>query len=345
MGENSAIEWTDRTRNFWSGCTKVSPGCANCYAENLAKRNTKTFGKWGRGAVREWHGEGARADLMKWNTRAVMAKTTLRVFPNSMSDWLDNEVPAEWLAHMLDTIRITPNLIYQLLTKRPENWRERLIAASVRMLRDVGEPGDQYTDEAYLFVKNWLLGNPPANVWIGTTVEDQERADSRIPHLLDIPAKVRFLSCEPLLGFTDIQQVGDDNLTIYWPLAGKAISDGMNDPATLKHGRIHWVICGGESGPKARPMHPDWARAIRDQFQAAGVPFFFKQWGEFAPCDPPVVTNIQGKLQATGSWRASDRYVECRETGQWVKRVGKKAAGRLLDGREWNEFPTGKVGA
>jgi protein gp37 len=349
MAENSNIEWCDHTFNPWTGCTKVSPGCANCYAEGWSKRSGIVT--WGKGQPRKRTSEANWKLPLKWNREADLEWQTYtsavaagagwpgeaprrpRVFCASLADWLDDEVPPQWLSDLLHLIRITPHLDWLLLTKRPQNFQSRLFQA----WHDVN-PADSYT---YDWIKSWERGTPyeTDHIWIGTTVEDQKRADERIPYLLDIPARIHFLSCEPLLGFTDIQQVGDDDLTIYWPLVGKAISDGMNEPHSLKNGRIDWVICGGESGPGARPMHPDWPRALRDMCQQAGVPFLFKQWGEFAPCDPPVVTNIDGKLQATRSWRASDRYVECPKTGQWVKRVGKKSAGRQLDGRDWNEFP------
>lgn len=268
MSANSTIQWTDHTRNFWSGCTKVSPGCLHCYAESLAKRNTVTFGKWGKGAPRSWHGKAAREDLMKWNTRAAKARTTIRVFPNSMSDWLDDEVPVEWLAHMLDTIRITPNLIYQLLTKRPENFRPRL----EKVLGIIPRTGLEL-DHAMLRTRIEIMLNgwagysyiaPEAgreNYWMGTTVEDQQRADERIPLLLDIPARVRFLSCEPLLGPVKI-----DHIRI-----------GDNQWFPMQH--LHWVITGGESGPKCRTANVDWFRSLRDQCGAAGVPYFLKQLG------------------------------------------------------------------
>jgi protein gp37 len=349
MAENSKIEWCDHTFNPWTGCTKVSPGCANCYAESWSKRSGIVT--WGKGQPRRRTSEGNWKQPLKWNhdaarewqswTAAVEAGADAgkmprrpRVFCSSLADWLDDEVPIEWLIDLLELIRTTPNLDWLLLTKRPQNWSKRLAGATVRMLRNIGEKSDEYTDEAYCFIAQWLRRKVlHDNVWIGTTVEDQQRADERIPLLLEIPAKVRFLSCEPLLSFTDIQQVGDDNLTIYWPLVGKAISDGMNEPLNLKYGGIDWVIAGGESGPGARPMHPEWARALRDQCASAGVPFLFKQWGEWEPYQ-------QGNLSYM------ERFKETRilgngpgATGWPMYLVGKKAAGRILDDVEHNGFP------
>lgn len=197
-----------------------------------------------------------------------------RVFCASMADWLDDEVPVEWLADLLRLIALTPNLDWLLLTKRPENWRARLNEAYV-------------LDKSFDLTAFWLAGRAPDNVWVGTTVEDQPRADERIPHLLRIPSRVRFLSCEPLLGSINFEEALDPMMAVTADFRFHGL-DG-----------IHWVICGGESGPNARPMHPQWARSLRDQCTASGVPFFFKQWGG----------------------------------------TNKKAAGRELDGRTWDEVP------
>lgn len=282
--KNTKIEWTTHTWNAWEGCTKVSPGCANCYAADRDNRWHKGI-HWGPGAPRRRTSEDYWKQPVIWNKQAGIDNPfnavthRPRVFCASLADWLDDEVPTKWRADLLDIIRRTPNLDWQLLTKRPERWR-----ASMEAIRD-SEPGVVGQMAGW-----WLDGRHPVNVWIGTTVEDQLRADERIPHLLKIPARVRFLSCEPLLGPVKIPSAKD-------PCDGQAISylEG-----------IHWVICGGESGTKARPMHPDWARSLRDQCAAANVPFFFKQWGEH---------------------------------DQNEKRVGKAVAGSLLDGKEHKEFP------
>ncbi len=296
MSEHSSIEWCDATVNFWWGCTKVSPGCAHCYADTLAHR----FGKdiWGAGKPREDHRAGAARLARKLDRKAGAAGRRLRVFSASMSDWLDDEVPADWLGDMLRVIAETPHLDWLLLTKRPQNWRGRLEAAASCVGSWVPE--------------NWLAGNPPANVWVGTTVEDQTRADERIPRLLEIPARVRFLSCEPLLGpvvphlARNIDPECDDcRGTGFYSDAGPGRGGSEYHSCECRgRERIHWVIAGGESGPGARAMHPDWARSLRDQCRAARVAFFFKQWGG----------------------------------------ANKKATGRLLDGREWNEMPVSANG-
>lgn len=292
MSETTKIEWADATVNFWWGCTKVSPGCAHCYADTLSKR----FGKdvWGKGKPRENHVKGATKLAMKLERAAardahelaVTGKVTdqdgseiawhrPRVFCASMSDWLDDEVPIEWLADMLKVIRQTPHLDWLLLTKRPENWKRRMIAVQVLMLLYAGEEADQYSDDGYSFVKNWLFGNVPQNVWIGTTVEDQARADERIPELLKIPAKVRFLSCEPLLGKVNLSDYRHSS-------RGEWKMDGF-----------HWVITGGESGHGCRPFDPDWARSLRDQCAAAGVAFFMKQMGGERKPFPEIPADLQ----------------------------------------------------
>lgn len=249
MSEMTKIQWTDASLSPWWGCTKVSPGCLNCYAEGLDAR-FHGGDHWGKGKPRK------RIDSFEKNALALDRKAKrlgkrLKVFP-SMCDPFDPEVPIEWLADFLDVMRRTPNLIWLVLTKRPGLFNYR-ISAVIDML-DGGELAD--------WLCNWL-GFPgicqfiPRNVWIGTSVEDQQRADLRITQLLRIPAWVRFLSCEPLLGPLDIL-----------PLDGKWFP--------MQH--IHWVICGCESGANRRPMNSEWARKLRNQCGAAGnVPFFMKQ--------------------------------------------------------------------
>lgn len=311
MAENSKIEWTDHTFNGWIGCTKVSPGCAHCYAETQDNFRKWTPDGWGAGKPRKRTSVANWKTPIAWDKSAALRATLCamaepperferpRVFCASLSDWLDPEVPPEWLADLLDIIRRTPNLDWQLLTKRPELWRSRMQAVV-----------DHLGNGFYCPAGGWLAGDAPPNVWIGTTVEDQKRADERIPALLKIPARVRFLSCEPLLGpieFSDVTHRSDCVKQL-----GKPALSG-----------IDWVICGGESGPGARPMHPDWARSLRDQCAAVGVPFLFKQWGEWHEGFP------------------TDSNVETRviSPGVIVGRFGKKAAGRILDGIEHNGFP------
>ena len=370
MAENSKIEWTDHTFNPWIGCTKVSPGCANCYAENatptrVARKNGKEL--WGKGQARQRTSAANWKLPVKWNKVAAekccgfcdydeaegeliskckqCAAYRPRVFCASLSDWLDDEVPIEWLADLLRLIHDTPNLDWLLLTKRPENWRERLMKA-VRSRSFSMDAGDTTLNWRIL---NWIGGTPPQNVWIGTTVEDQVRADERIPELLKIPAKVRFLSCEPLLGPVDL------TFGLPWKPehAAKSVTSPVLKSALMRHTAlpgVDWVICGGESGPGARPMHPDWARSLRDQCQAAGVPFFFKQWGEWEPYVLRAGGDLggavlKGKVKIVHPTGESPEALFERtgistvEGSRYMEKVGKKAAGRLLDGVEWNEVP------
>src|SRR6185312_15743750 len=239
---------------------------------------------------------------LKWNRQAEAAGVRIKVFCASLADWLDNQVPYAWQLDLGILVEATPHLDWLLLTKRPQNFAAR---------------------------SPWQNGELPQNVWLGTTVENQEEADRRIPHLVAIDAAKRFLSCEPLLGPIDLTHIpGPDTFGEVPALA-----------------LIDLVIVGGESGPGARPMHPDWARSLRDQCQAAGVPFFFKQWGEWFPgelndggdcvyADPDIDHDPSAD---TWDFRRA-KYTSIDGTG--MLRVGKKRAGRLLDGRAWDEVPT-----
>ncbi len=302
MGTNTTIAWTDHTFNCWRGCTKVSAGCDNCYAETQSKRNPAVLGVWGDDGVRVPAAEAYWQLPHKWNRQAEREAKRHRVFSLSLGDWLEDRAELIPLrARLLSTISQTPNLDWQLLTKRPEGWRHRLY-----------EVFSHSTDPiAALLASRWLDGNPPANVWLGVSLEDQATADARIPLLLQTPAAVRFVSAEPLLGLPSLDgYLADFEL-------------GRGTP----WGNLHWVIVGGESGPGARPMHPAWPRALRDQCQQAGVSFFFKQWGEYIEWD--------------GSQSPSPSYRFTTPDATPMVRVGKHNAGRLLDGRTWDEFPKG----
>lgn len=294
MSENSKIEWCDHTFNPWVGCSKVSPACDHCYAETWAKRT---------GQANLWAGDRRRTSPanwrqpMKWNAQHDQFYAEhgqrQRVFCASLADVFDKQVPAEWRADLWQLIRDTPNLDWLLLTKRPQNI--------ARML-----PVD------------WGEGWP--NVWLGTTTGDQKEFDRNIGHLLNVPAAVHFISAEPLLGPIIIPDVFLKHLD--WGEGPKLWPDGA--------GIINQIIVGGESGPGARPMHPEWARGLRDQCQASGTAFFFKQWGEWLP-------NAQEYGANPGNYDYEDRHVLVGDVA--MARAGKKAAGRLLDGRTWDEFP------
>jgi protein gp37 len=313
------------TFNPWIGCTKVDELCANCYAATQDNFRHWTPEGWGPGKPRKRTSVANWAKVKAWNAMAERLGVRLRVFSASLADWLDDDgVPIEWFSDLLDLVRTTPNLDWLLLTKRPENWRRRIEAIKTGNV------------DLAAWLLAWLLGpgefgtgpfdglqspGAPDNVWLGTSVGTQKSADKRIPELLKIPARVRFLSCEPLLGPVEFSNV--TNRADCVQQLGKPALDG-----------IHWVICGGESGGKARPMHPDWARSLRDQCTAVGVAFFFKQWGEWttgenAPGDDhlPVMVYFDGKWEES----SPDHWTE-KDYGPLLYRAGKKRAGRLLDG-------------
>jgi three-Cys-motif partner protein len=274
MAKNSHIEWTNHTFNPWWGCHKVSPACDNCYAEIWARRVGQPV--WGLKAPRRFFGDAHWIQPLRWDHEAAAAKSRARVFCASMADVfeqqgsLDAERSRLW--HLIDQ---TPNLDWLLLTKRPQN----ILSMTP-------------------WVDDW-----PRNVWIGTTVENQKLAEQRLPYLLAIPAAVRFLSCEPLLGPLDL-------------------SSWFRRPS---FNPIDWIIAGGESGAHSRPMHPDWISELLRQCQHAQIPFHFKQWGQWAPAAAIAqggVTVLVGQQHPVP-----------------MKAVGKKTAGRVLDGRTWDGVP------
>jgi protein gp37 len=261
MSEKTKIQWADATFNPWIGCTKVSPGCAHCYAENtirarvLRSQNQET---WGKGAKRSRTSAATWRNPIKWDSAAQACGHRPRVFP-SLCDWLDEEVPILWLADFLRLIHATPNLAWLLLTKRPENFYPRMDKAGHLWACDGSYRETSASIVYHDLICPWRAGQPPANVWIGTSVENQAMADKRIPELLKIPARIRFLSVEPLLGPVDLH--------------------GLSTGGSIAGNRISWIIIGGESGPKARPCHLHWIRDVLQQGAHADVPCFMKQLG------------------------------------------------------------------
>jgi protein gp37 len=248
--ENSKIEWTHHTFNPWIGCTKVSPGCANCYAETLMDTRYGRV-KWGKGKPRLRTSADNWRKPKQWNKSATVGRQ--RVFCASLADWMDDEVPIEWLQDLLWLIDECKNMDWLLLTKRPENIYPRMMAAM-----------NGNFDRLRTFAQHM------PHVWLGTSAEDQNRWNSRLPLLTSIEASVHFVSAEPLLGPIDM---------------------GIFSP--------DWLIVGGESGLGARPMEAAWVKSLRDQANRRGTAYHFKQWGG----------------------------------------VDKKATGRVLDGRTWDEIP------
>lgn len=322
MAENSKIEWTHHTFNPWIGCQKVGPGCDHCYAEAMMDARLGRV-EWGPHGVRQRTSPANWSQPLKWDRDAAAAGERRRVFCASLADVFDNHpsILPEWRADLWELIGRTPNLDWLLLTKRPGNIAKML----------------PKTERA-----PWGELWPWSNVWLGCTVVNQDEADRDIPKLLAVPARVRFLSMEPLLGPVDIVQSYTTTASLNVLFA--RLQRGERDP----RGALHLVIVGGESGPGARPMHPDWARSLRDQCQAAGVAFFFKQWGEWE--------SSLDRDRDDPDWRAnySTNYVD-RGKSKWLnlaggsgfhgerfhvmRRVGKARAGRLLDGRTWDQMP------
>lgn len=301
MSENTKIEWADHTFNPWEGCQKIGPGCDHCYAET---RNARYAGgtavNWGAGAPRRRTSASNWGKPITWNRAHdeffAQHGRRQRVFCASLADVFDNAVNDKWRDDLLALIDATPNLDWLLLTKRIGNV-ERMLPAG------------------------WLEAHQ--NAWVGASIVNQEEADRDIPKLLAVPAAVRFLSMEPLLGPVDLSRIDIDGHSEIYPLActlDREDGDGNELPDLPG---LDWIIVGGESGPQARPMSIQWARELRDQCATYGVPFLFKQWGEWAPEEnfpdhiPSSTSTIDGSM-----WR-----------------VGKKAAGRQLDGVEHNEFP------
>lgn len=354
--ENSAIEWTDHTFNPWQGCTKVSDGCKNCYAEQLVDKRWGKV-KWGPGGTRIRTSADNWKQPLKWNREKLvecgdcgfrrpyhqthdfcskcdgesLIEVRARVFCASLADIFEDKADQReemdaWRAELWALIEATPNLDWLLLTKRPEN------VAKMMPKRWGCDP------ELGIFDDPTLM---PPHIQIGTSPENQNEADKRVPELLKIPARVRFLSCEPLLGPINLMSLpsGDpkypllnafDGMTRRIVVPGSFCDICSYDEDTYyeqKNRGIHWVIVGGESGANARPMHPDWARHLRDQCVAHKVAYFFKQWGESLP---------RGQCFANGAFNHG--LPRAAHDPKWDK-CGKKAAGRLLDGVLWSEFP------
>lgn len=351
MSDGTHIEWTDATVNAINGCTVLSPGCTNCYAMRLAGTRlrdhpTRTGLTSDSKAGPVWNGnvrlnESALLQPLRW-------KRPRRIFWNAHGDIFHPSVPDDWIDRCFAVMALTPQHIHQVLTKRADRMRNYLSSPEtpVRIARIQLE---QYRSQNMIKrdplgagrIKTISANYPLPNVWLGVSVEDQKRALERIPDLLATPAAIRWLSCEPLLGPIDLGQLLEGlpiNAWLTW-------LDALN-----------WVVVGGESGPGARPMHPDWARALRDQCAAAYAPFFFKQWGDWASHE--AVANEAGGVDIIppASFRSAHRWCrweddQCRSPrddesiGEFLAPgvisipVGKKSAGRLLDGVQHDGMP------
>lgn len=322
MAENTLIEWADHTFNPWTGCTKVSHGCDGCFAESWAKRSGTV--RWGVGEPRRRTTNANWRLPPKWNAQAEREGRRFRVFCASLADVFDNEVPQEWRDDLFRLIERTPRLDWLLLTKRVGNV-------------------------AHQVWPRWMQQGFPLNVWIGATMVDQGEVDRDARKLLALPAPVHFISYEPALGPIDVAPW----LRPYCDAGSRPHPDGggvtcSRCGGTGGCGGLSWVIAGGESGPRARPAHPEWFRSLRDQCMAADVPFLFKQWGEWRePVEGEPYSTAMGRAQERPAFIvALDGTVHCFENerttsgGKVMLRIGKKAAGRLLDGRTHDGFPS-----
>ncbi|WP_163855741.1 DUF5131 family protein [Paenibacillus elgii] len=303
MSSQTKIEWADATWNPITGCSKVSEGCRNCYALRFAERF--------RGIHAHYFEKGFDITLRPNMLDLPLSwKKPKKVFVNSMSDLFHPEVPFEYIDKVFDVMVGAGWHTYQVLTKRPERMNDFMKWRFARSKNQF-----DVRQEPYIF----------PNIWLGVSIENQKAADERIPQLLQTPAVVRFLSIEPLLGSVNLKF----NESVIYRTTGW-------QPPLAEYTRIgeliDWVIVGGESGPGARPMHPKWVRGIRDQCQAAGVPFFFKQWGEWR--------QVQGAMVDDHNIRHKHKHKHSFDSDTVVVKVGKRKAGRLLDGREWNEYPS-----
>lgn len=310
MSNKSKIEWTDATWNPATGCTPVSEGCHHCYARRTAQRFRGRFGYPADEPFRVTLHHDRLYQPLRW-------KRPRMIFVVSMGDLFHDDVPTDYIVDVLDVAYqagLQHGHVFQFLTKRPRRMRKIVSAWLTGGICGAGPFCVERHDPPH---------DPPPFFWLGVTCENQPTADERIPILAETPAAVRFVSCEPLLSNIDIRHF----LRWHFPCH----VDNFQIPP------IDWLICGGEAGSGARPMHPEWARSLRDQCQAAGVPYFFKQFGEWSP------DNISSdKTTVVYSEGGSGNYcgVGVDHPGcKTVWRVGKRAAGRLLDGRTWDEMP------
>lgn len=367
MAEKTKIEWTDATWNPITGCSVVSPGCTNCYAMRLAGTRLKhhpsregltTMSKAGP----VWNGE------VRLNKQALIQplewKRPRMIFVCAHGDLFAENVPDAWIDQVFAVMALAPQHTFQVLTKRPERMRKYLSKYAWRTWGRLFETmsgltwlkARTATDIGPAIQRRW--DKPLENLWVGVSIEDQPRADHRVPILLDTPAAVRFISAEPMLGGLRLSGTSLDGKHQWNWLTGLFGTMHGDGPDFDYDAKIDWVIVGGESGLGARPMHPDWARSLRDQCAVAGVPFFFKQWGNWLPWEPE-----QGPCWKAQNGSCEDAHnlfpTEMDGDPKWdnglsfvangleqfaFQNVGKKAAGRKLDGVEHNAMPIARPG-
>lgn len=364
MADHTKIEWTDSTWSPITGCTLVSDGCRNCYAAQLAATRLKNhpsrkgLARLNADGVAKFTGEVRFNE--QWLDQPLRWKRPRMIFTVAHGDLFHESVPDEWIDRVFAVMALAPQHTFQVLTKRPDRMRDYIgmragdyeIVLPDHAVSVANSPCAAHVEDV-----SW----PLPNVWALTSVEDQETADKRIPDLIATPAAVRGISAEPLLGPIDLSEwLGCDECR-----DGPFGPGVIEDPISSANGgrpwqtclschdkRLSWAIVGGESGKHARPMHPDWTRSLRDQCVEAGVAFHFKQHGAWLPWEPdspPLWRSQNGQLEDRHALFPSDfdhapdwddglGYLP--ENGHVAfQRVGKKAAGRMLDGRTWDEFP------
>ncbi len=302
------ISWTDETWSPVTGCSKVSEGCQNCYAEAMARRFKKDWKPWT--AANAEHNVRLHPERLE---QPLRWRKPRRIFVASMGDLFHDEVPWPLIDQVFAVMGMASQHTFQVLTKRPRKMRGYFLEPNVH--NNVELSAEKIKSSTGSFSPKHVFPWPLPNVWLGVSIENQRTADERIPLLLQTPAALRFVSIEPMLGPVDFSDA---------PLDPESMMGPWTDLAFLD-----WVIVGGESGPRARLMKTEWARSVRDQCQEAGVKYFFKGWGKYCETDQlPEET-----------WARLDAAVNLGGQPSYIAGVGKKAAGRELDGREWNEAP------
>ena len=341
------IAWTEQTWNPIIGCSRISSGCENCYAEKMANRlafidntayyrNVVKFDNYVGG--NEFENKDKWFDEV-WNGKTHFVKSQLEkpfkwknprmIFVCSMGDLFHESVPFEWIDEVIARIAISDQHIFQLLTKRPDRMRDYFSEFREDQIRNI------WWNKYKIYTTQKRYVQIPDNIWLGVTAENQIQAIKRIPTLLDIPAKIKFVSIEPMLSEINLIKLREGISLESNALNGECYSleETYQD---INNRKLNWVICGGESGSNARPMHPDWVRSLRDQCESANVPFFFKQWGEWIPTnerkavhDNEIILVPEGK----------GVFFTANPNAKVMRRIGKKKAGCLLDGKEYKQFP------
>ncbi len=339
MADKTGIEWTDATWNPVTGCSKVSQGCKHCYAEREWPRMTKLVPAYAGRDFTDVRTHGDRLDQpIRWAKRRM-------IFVNSMSDLFHPAVPDEFIDSVFGVMwaclygrNEQDGHIFQVLTKRADRMRDYLSTDRREAWARAAVHHGGGIDPDGIYDQTLSFAGPHPRIWLGVSVEDQAAANERIPLLLDTPAAVRWISAEPLLGSVDLTRIEHQNYTVLADALGGIDSRGSGWGDNMQPGTtLDWVVAGGESGPKARPIHPAWARSLRDQCAAAGVPFLFKQWGEWFP------TSIGQGGSQLGAWNGDDfmpGWGDIKNPENNMVRAGKRAfGGRLLDGVQHDGYP------